>query len=439
VSEYPALLSTRSLLVSFVRRAASIYFREIEVVGEPPSAETGGRIFGANHTNGLIDPILVLTHAPCVIAPLAKSTLWKIPVLRWMLDAVGAVAVKRKVDDPSMKTEANDGLFEATAKHLGGGGNLLIFPEGVSHTEPHVVKLKTGAGRMLARAHEEGARGLTFQAVGIEFDALDSFRSRALVVYGPVRKVDAIAERGGDLVKEITEELREDLSELVVEGATWSERVLIARVAQLFANDTGDGSLASWNEIGRQVEAARKMLGQEADDRGLYASVERTVSGYYAALEEAGLRDAEVASTSPSKSRGRLARRLRLAVALPLALPGVVLYWLPYQIPRLVTRGDRQKSRDLVSTKKLATGLVVFPLWAGALLGASFALLPLPVALAAGGVIVLSPFAALMWLDHLEHGARGKADGDLRAQRARVMDVLARARAEIAPARAAVQ
>ena len=53
--------------------------------------------------------------------------------------------------------------------------------------------------------------------------------------------------------------------------------------------------------------------------------------------------------------------------------------------------------------------------------------------------VVYWTLAALMWLDHLEHGARGKADGDLRAQRARVMDVLARARAEIAPARAAVQ
>src|ERR1700722_12178642 len=51
------------------RRVIGVYFRAIEVTGNLPAADTGGRIFVSNHTNGLVDAILVLTTAPCHIAP----------------------------------------------------------------------------------------------------------------------------------------------------------------------------------------------------------------------------------------------------------------------------------------------------------------------------------------------------------------------------------
>src|SRR5579859_2651078 len=111
-----------SSLLGVFRWVVSLYFREVEVVGDVPSATTGGRIFGANHFNGLVDPILVLTNAPCPIAPVAKSTLWKVPVLRALLDAVGAVPVARRKDDPNKPAEANEEVFARVASHLGGGG-----------------------------------------------------------------------------------------------------------------------------------------------------------------------------------------------------------------------------------------------------------------------------------------------------------------------------
>ncbi|MDB4997517.1 MAG: Acyltransferase domain protein [Myxococcaceae bacterium] len=192
---------TRTFLRWLFRRVVQIYFREIEIVGELPDASVGGRIFAANHVNGLVDPILVLTTSPCVVSPIGKAPLWKIPVLRWLLDAVDAVPIVRRRDDPGKTSAANDEVFAKVAAHLGKGGNILIFPEGTSHNEPHLVPLRSGAGRMLAKAHEGGARGLTFQSVGLEFEARDIFRSRTLVVYGPVRSVDALA--AGSLASDV--------------------------------------------------------------------------------------------------------------------------------------------------------------------------------------------------------------------------------------------
>jgi hypothetical protein len=288
---------------------------------------------------------------------------------------------------------------------------------------------------MLARAHDDGARGLTYQAVGLEFDARDVFRSRALVVYGPVRSVDEHACAGEELARAITDRLAEDLSELVVEGATWDERLLVARVAELYANGAGRRSMSGLNEIGRQVEAVRKALG---DGQPAYDEIGEAVGGYYAALEAAGLADHDVeAAGAPPRSRRRT--RAGMALLLPLALPGALLWWLPYQLPRLVAARLARGDRDVVSTYKLAVGLVAFPLWAAGLIAGSFVFLPWSVALAAAAVAVVSPFAALAWLDFVDKPRMrrpGAVDATsraaLRARRAEVMALLDRVRAGLA-------
>src|SRR5262245_39514988 len=238
----PKRRSLRSALVATFRGVIRLYFRRIERVGEPPGPETRGRVFVSNHHNALIDPVLVLTDAECEIAPIAKSTLWSIPGLKYLLDSAGAVPLYRRKDDPNKATSANDAVFAKIASHLGGGGNILIFPEGTSHSEPHLAPLRTGAARMLMAADAFGSP-LTFQAVALEFDEKDRFRSRCLVLWGPVRKLADVGGSGEDRVRAITAQMDTDLRELLVEGDTHDERMLIARVAEMLANDAGDASL----------------------------------------------------------------------------------------------------------------------------------------------------------------------------------------------------
>ena len=423
----------RSGLLWGFRRIVGIYFRDVEAVGLAPAASTGGRIFAANHVNGLVDPVLVLTTADCTICPVAKSTLWKIPGLRWLLDAVDAVPIVRRKDFATKSPEANDALFARVASHLGRGGNILIFPEGTSHNEPHLAPLKTGAVRMLAAARAAGARGLTFQAVGLEFDARDVFRSRALVVYGPVRDVDALAATSDDLPRAVTRMLEDDLSALIILGPTWDERVLVARVAEIFASEAGDASLAGRNAIGREVEAAKRTL--KATSETTHDAIARDVSRYYAMLAAAGERDERVARGAPDPRRPAHAL-LRLALV-PLVLAGALLYALPYQVPRLVARALAPRGEvDVVSTYKLGTGLLVFPFWASALVVASFVLLPPLLATLAAAVALASPFAALDALDRgASRGGRsatGPTPPALRAARDDLLARLERTRRELA-------
>ncbi len=389
----------RAFLLLLFRRIVAIYFRDLEVAGVVPPKTTGGRLFAANHVNGLVDPILVLTQAPCDISPIAKSTLWKIPGLKWLLEAADAVPIVRRRDVPGKSADDNEAVFSRVATHLATGGNILIFPEGTSHNEPHLLALKSGAGRMLARAAQEPeGMPLTFQAVALEFDARDVFRSRCLVLFGPPRALSDLP--AGDVAEEVTKIIQDDLSELLVEGATWDERVLIVRVAEMFANDVKDRSLEQMNVLGRRIEQARKVLAKASPET--VKSIEERVRKYVAAVDAEETTDATVAKVARGEASEleprRLARAAGMILTLPLALVAVVLYFLPYQLPRFVTKkigGDP----DEASTYKLGVGLVVYPVWAAVLIAIAFVRLESTPAIAATTGILAAPFAALPWLD----------------------------------------
>lgn len=431
----PRLPSVRGVLVSAFRRLMRLYFREVERVGEPPGARTRGRVIVSNHTNALIDPILVLTDAACEISPVAKSTLWSIPGLRWLLDRAGAVPIVRRQDTPDKDGAANSAVFDTVADHLARGGNILIFPEGTSHSEPRLAPLRTGAARMLLAAEARGGVPPTFQAAALEFDARTDFRSRTLVLWGPVRRFADVPGDGEERIRAATAQMAADLGDLLVEGDTHEERLRIARVAELFANEEPDRTLERWSGIGRQVELAGRAL--RITDPALVARVAAAVDAYYAELDRLGLTDEQIAPGAapraapppdpPEPEDPPEPAWLRAALA-PLAAAGVALYFLPYFLPRYLAR---RADADAVSTFKLGAALVVYPLWMGGLVAGALVLLPPPLSFAAAAVAIASPFAALRWLDAW-YQRRGRATAD---ELARCAALRAAARATIDDAR----
>ena len=384
----------RAALVATFRRVMRLYFRDIERLGDPPGPEVRGRVFVSNHGNALIDPILVITDAACPISPIAKSTLWSVPGLGWLLDRAGAVPIVRRVDSPDKPAADNAGVFDRVARHLAAGGNVLIFPEGTSHSAPQLAPLRSGAARMLIAAGERAGVAPTFQAVGLEFDARHDFRSRCLVLWGPVRRLAEVPGAGEHHVQAITAAMAADLGDLLVEGATAEDRRRIARVAELLAHDAGDRSLGAWSGIGRQVVLAQRTL--QLSDAGVVARVAAQVDAYYAELERHGLAVRQVAqpgADGAERAAGPVWRRLAVA---PLAAAGFALYAVPYFVPRWIAR---RSDPDAVSTIKLGAALVVYPVWAAGLVAGALAVLPPPLSLVAAAVAIASPFAALRWLD----------------------------------------
>ena len=434
----PLRRGLRWLLKATLRFAARIYFRRLITVGEP-AADTAGRLFAANHFNGIVDPLLILARARYDASPIAKSTLFKIPVLRSVLGVAEAVPVTRRKDAPDKSAADNEKVFEHVAGHLRDGGNILIFPEGVSHDEPHVLPLKTGAARMLVLARKEGAKGLTMQAVALDFDARERFRSRALVTYGPVHAVDEVAAAVADdnaLVHALMELIAGDLARLVVQGESQGELFLARRVAELLSNQAQTGTFANQIEIAREVVQKAHALG--ADDPR-YRAVVESVSAYSVALSIAGLSDRQIAH-GRSLTLPRLLHGLWLTLLLPFSILGAVLFFVPYRLPRLASRLAHGEI-DVLSTYKLGIGMVAFPTWLVLLLVATCQMTASPLArLLAMALVPICAYAALIWVDRLDdrRGSRlaHQASRSGQTQLAALAELRARALAAIDAARA---
>src|SRR5215212_1925592 len=127
--------------------ALRFFFRRIETVNADVVSKGTGVIFVLNHPNGLIDAALVFVALPRKISFLAKSTLFRMPVISFLLRTVDALPLYRKVD-AGEDLSKNQRTFELCSELLQKGGSIALFPEGVSHNSPKLLPAKTGAARI---------------------------------------------------------------------------------------------------------------------------------------------------------------------------------------------------------------------------------------------------------------------------------------------------
>ena len=130
-----------------------LFYRRIEVVGRDRIPLTGPLIVTPNHHNALVDAMLIVATFSRPIRALAKSTLFRHPLIAPFLWLTGSVPVYRRAeagDDP----RRNDEMFGAVVGALRAGEAVLIFPEGRSQPQPTVLPLRTGVARIALGTEE---------------------------------------------------------------------------------------------------------------------------------------------------------------------------------------------------------------------------------------------------------------------------------------------
>ncbi len=151
---------------SFCHLAINIFYRNYEAAGFENIPQNRGVIFCANHVNALVDPILVQAASDKVMRPLARSGLFKKLWLKPILKLIGAVPVYRSQDKGTDPTQNQD-TFRRVYELLEQGEWIIIFPEGQSHSQSKIQKLKTGAARMALGTIERGKTEPVLIPVGL--------------------------------------------------------------------------------------------------------------------------------------------------------------------------------------------------------------------------------------------------------------------------------
>ncbi|HEX4433467.1 MAG TPA: lysophospholipid acyltransferase family protein [Acidimicrobiales bacterium] len=364
-------------MTALARLLVRVFFRSIELEGGDCLPASGPVVLVANHTNGLVDGLLLMASLRRYPRFLGKATLFRIPPLWPFLKSAGVIPVYRTMD--AVAGDHNVSAFATSHALLHQGGMVAVFPEGISHDEPALQPLRTGAARIaLDAADVGGAEGLVTVAVGLVYDAKARFRSRALVRVAPPAGVQQWAEayRRDEraTVRAVTEDLAVQLAAVNPAYPSWAQAERLSRLAAVVVRTPGRPGSADV-DLADQVEVAARLAARQTASPASLEELFVDFAAYERDLTLLGLRDAQLAA-------GARRRRLRLCVvwaalkvvlALPLAVVGVVVHVVPFQIMKHAAR--RPTNEGIKATVKLLGCFVLFTLTyvvVGVLIGRAF-------------------------------------------------------------------
>ena len=394
-------------VAGLVRLLVDLFYRRVEVTGLDNVPGQGPVLFVANHFNGLVDPMLILRVVPRPVVFVAKSTLWRIPVLRSLLDLLGCVPVVRKreagEDGASMGEERNRASFEKLAEVLERDGAILIFPEGRSHSDPRLSEMRTGAARILLLSRKSPV----VVPVGLWFTKKEEFRSEVLVRIGP--PVAPPEERS---VEAWTEAIERALLDVTLNADDWEDHEVVAAVDALYGQrirkdflegeERKGGELSGSFQVRQALLAARAVL--EKVEPGAVASLARRVRAFIHLLRKIGLSSGALENPPPARVIlwNTLKALLLVLFGFPVAVLGVAAWYVPYRLCGVLANRvpGIARERDQIALYKLGAGVVLFPLTYA--LEVLFILGFLGPSWATAGAVAL-PFAGVLSLRYLEH------------------------------------
>jgi len=379
---------TRSSAVRVVRFLVGLFFRRVEVAGIEHVPVTGGGILIAWHPNGLVDPALIISCFPRRVVFGARHGLFKWPVVGRLMAALGTVPIFRASDlkDATDETRrnANRKSLDAMAQAVCDGGFAALFPEGVSHDDPFLQELKSGAARLYYRAKQlcdENGVPPVIIPVGLHYDDKTAFRSNALVEFhaplelppellAPIPQDDdeALRARSGELMQV----LEPVLQEVTHATESWELNQLMNRVRSLMRAERAKRagvSLKAPDMVERTLGMARVWTGyhtrMETEPDRVQALFDR-VSAYDQALLEVKLEDDDLDKPPAIESRWLpILLAIQAAVVFlvfpPILVLGSLINAGPYFLINLISRVASKQYKD-TATVKLLSGLVLFPL-----------------------------------------------------------------------------
>jgi glycerol-3-phosphate O-acyltransferase / dihydroxyacetone phosphate acyltransferase len=362
----------RRFLRALFRLALRIFFRRVEVEGVERVPPEGAVIFAVNHPNALVDPLLLLCFAPRPVSVLAKAPLFSMPVIGSFVRAFDSIPVYRS-QDPGTDLSKNRETFEAARGLLSRGGSLVLFPEGASHDDPKLRRLKTGAARIALGAGALSGSPLALVPAGLYYTWKQRFRSSALLSFGnpiPVALVplEANGEPPADAVRSLTRNLEEELSHLTLQAESREALDLVRRAERLFSAGEEEIGVSLSGELDRRRQLAdghRRLA--ERDPARLDAIGDR-IARFEAERKAAGLplEDLTPARLGAGAVARLLARNLGGLLLLPFAAIGLVLHYPAYRLAAFLSRRVARSQQDVLATVKIMAAMLFFPAtWLG--------------------------------------------------------------------------
>jgi glycerol-3-phosphate O-acyltransferase/dihydroxyacetone phosphate acyltransferase len=386
------------------------FFRRIDVQGRERVPARGPVLVVSNHANAFVDPLLMLTRLRRPVSLTAKSTLRGNPLLALLMRALNVIEFHRPQDrqegaDPSKNV---DSMVEVR-RRLADGGLVVIFPEGVSHSDPALRPFKTGAARIVFDFLDGFPdRGLTVVPAGVHYEAKERFRSAAGVVFGEPFDAGAwMRAHPGARARALTDEMERRIRALTANFETERDIQTFARAEEVLRVTSAPPAPLGWDvprdfagevEVIHRLQDGRAWLARERP--GELSALESRIDGLYAELHRLGVSAEELfLPMGAARAAFFVIRELEvMLVGAPLAAWGWLNHALPYATLRALVM-KMSKDRDHFASNAVFLALPVVPLFYALQIAVAALLLPPLWAVLYALLLPLSGAVALLWRD----------------------------------------
>lgn len=203
-----------TFLKIFVDWSVRSSYTKYQVEGLENIPQDGSVIWAANHTNALMDPMVLLSSTKCAKVFVARADIFKKPWAKKALTFLRVMPIFRIRDGFDAVKQNDRSIAQATDVILN-GVPFIIYPEATHRPKHSLLKLSKGAFHIAESAIEQAPEGhpVYILPIGIEYGDYFRYRSTVLVRFAKPLNVTDFKREHADLpLPVVMLKLREELS-----------------------------------------------------------------------------------------------------------------------------------------------------------------------------------------------------------------------------------
>lgn len=209
-----------SLLLPYVNWHTRRSYRRFEVHGKKNVPKNEGVIFGVNHSNTLMDALVLLASNNMKKVFIARGDIFKNPSVAKLLNFMRILPIFRMRNGVAAVRQNDDSLNKAVDV-LHDHVDLYLFPEGTHRTKHSLMRLGKGLFHIAVDANKQFGEKSPIYIIptAIEYGDYFRYRSTALVNFGePINVTEFLKntneENEAVSINQLKDKLSDDISKL---------------------------------------------------------------------------------------------------------------------------------------------------------------------------------------------------------------------------------
>jgi 1-acyl-sn-glycerol-3-phosphate acyltransferase len=354
------------LIKIMMRTALRLFYRQVigRKLSQIPAA--GPALLVANHPSSLMDAALIGILLQRPVHFFARGDLFANRFVSRILNALHMHPVHHH-EAGRQTLGANDDAFEKASSLLASGELVLFFPEGLSHTDYHLMAFRKGAFRIaLKTAADHPGIQLPIVPIGINYSHPTRLFSRAWVNAGapiPTEQFSSLYRiNPAQAVRLLANTAWLGVKALVVESPKHHSAQL-SMACEMIRSDYPWNQYVPEQIIDREIELGKNCAEWKPE-------LQSVLDEYAGRLHHIGLRDEHVVAAQAGKLSG-----LPVILGFPAAFIGWVLNALPLLLGKVIA--DKKVSRtDFYSWVLVSVSAILYIIWMFILIAMAVVFLP---------------------------------------------------------------